>query len=489
MLSWLPSLLGVLEPQSPVVADDDHEPSTCWGHSSISQLPNELLLEIFAHCVPRIEYDAKGALVSPQRPNSEYRWHTGMPDENLPPWTLMRVCRRWYTLAMSSPSLWSNLIYNSDFFEPAEMRLAITQLGRSGDHPLSLHLPPSMVEAQELTDALAQQCHRWKYAFLPLSSSLDTTTHSYSSFPLLESVTFFGFFYPSKFPPLEKKYFPRLRSIIASFALPLPPPTVESSLASQLTHLGLRNCSYNEIRPLLDSCAPFIQSLDLRVVRYREAQAISGTTVFPQLRRLVLYEVDPSVGYSLECPKLEELVAEDMELDFERFTLAPAITYAKLRLYDTRHAFDFLKQASKLTTLELRIDDSRRRASRRPYDIDELFMLLSTQPVCPQLESLSVHLSRHPRGIHHLIGFIQLARSRTTKLRHAFFFSHLHNRGWWDKPYTTRSSLYTDNVLDGLKDQVLQLRQEHPTLDLHVEFKVDIQNDDCELYYTRFEEW
>ncbi|KAF8879178.1 hypothetical protein CPB85DRAFT_1205762, partial [Mucidula mucida] len=53
-------------------------------------IPSELLLEIFSHCIPRVESPSDTDALHPRQA----------------PWLLTRVCHRWRELVINSPRLW-----------------------------------------------------------------------------------------------------------------------------------------------------------------------------------------------------------------------------------------------------------------------------------------------------------------------------------------------------------------------------------------------
>ncbi|KAF9016248.1 hypothetical protein BDZ89DRAFT_923976, partial [Hymenopellis radicata] len=60
----------------------------------IRSIPNELLLEIFGHCISKIPSDEDPDTLDPKGA----------------PWLLARVCHRWRELAVNTPQLWMHLL-------------------------------------------------------------------------------------------------------------------------------------------------------------------------------------------------------------------------------------------------------------------------------------------------------------------------------------------------------------------------------------------
>ncbi|KAJ7646539.1 hypothetical protein FB45DRAFT_1051211 [Roridomyces roridus] len=121
--------------------------------SPIRHLPNELLAEIFTVVVR----DAFNSIPSWGRlPHFEH------------PWVLSRVCRRWATVALGTPSLWSWIPLDLDAIGIKPGGLAMTKLlhERSGNLPLSIHLSEayrrSPIGTRRILDIVFAQCERWQ---------------------------------------------------------------------------------------------------------------------------------------------------------------------------------------------------------------------------------------------------------------------------------------------------------------------------------------
>ncbi|KAF9462302.1 hypothetical protein BDZ94DRAFT_1261564 [Collybia nuda] len=214
----------------------------------LRRIPQELLQEIFIHCLPTD--------------------HNAAMSCHEPPLLLGRVCSRWRSVALSTPRLWSGIhivigsIPSQEGLESVDqipdVHAAVEEwLGRSGGLPLSISLfqAPYTITNQEYVDnlisTLVQFSSRWRNMSLLLSSQPPSLLFSLShqTFPLLERFSFHGVTAdsPSPFPelaPLDIFRAPRIKSTSSHHLGTLP----KNMGWSQLTFLSLESCGYGEGR-------------------------------------------------------------------------------------------------------------------------------------------------------------------------------------------------------------------------------------------------
>ncbi|KAF8636958.1 hypothetical protein AX17_003134 [Amanita inopinata Kibby_2008] len=150
----------------------------------ISNLPAEVLVEIFKHCTP-ILGDVSRAL------------------KDVAPLLLCRVCSSWRTLARSTPELWKSMtIHIPHILKDARYVTSFIAgwLGRSGTLPLAIYLNITSVIAKVHTKAilkiLCQYASRWESVYIayPNSPSVPFPLRETSHLPRLRS-----FYYVSGF--------------------------------------------------------------------------------------------------------------------------------------------------------------------------------------------------------------------------------------------------------------------------------------------------
>ncbi|KAJ7590004.1 hypothetical protein C8J56DRAFT_1163730 [Mycena floridula] len=109
----------------------------------LRSLPSELLSEIFVHCMP-----AKPETISPRNP----------------PFTLSSVCSRWRAVAVSTPKIWTGLVFGS--VERRHIELTKIFISRSGAIPLDISFRWFSQEEEGLENEIRNLCipelHRWK---------------------------------------------------------------------------------------------------------------------------------------------------------------------------------------------------------------------------------------------------------------------------------------------------------------------------------------
>ncbi|KAF9462332.1 hypothetical protein BDZ94DRAFT_1166046, partial [Collybia nuda] len=185
----------------------------------LRRIPEELLQEIFFHCLP-VDH------------NATMSCHDA-------PLLLGRVCSHWRRVSLGTPRLWSGIHIvvpvstppspNQHPSEILEQNHVIFEavdawLGRSGDLPLSISLyqvpyaytPPEF--AEQLMSTIIQFSPRWRNVSLIASPPTNSQLFSLSPnvLPLLESFSFHATYSPSplteiRFESLDIFRAPRLR--------------------------------------------------------------------------------------------------------------------------------------------------------------------------------------------------------------------------------------------------------------------------------------
>ncbi|KAF9029345.1 hypothetical protein BDZ89DRAFT_986106, partial [Hymenopellis radicata] len=138
----------------------------------LRSFPSELLVEIFSHCIPRVENIEDTNTLDPRRAH----------------WLVTRVCHRWRELMVNSPRLWTQLLidfskhigYNTDLQYAYRASLFIE---RSRGLPMEVYLgSPEPVSNHWLT-VLERGIPRWRYlhADVPQSSLQCLFEHDFSN--------------------------------------------------------------------------------------------------------------------------------------------------------------------------------------------------------------------------------------------------------------------------------------------------------------------
>ncbi|KAK0220792.1 hypothetical protein EDD85DRAFT_941825 [Armillaria nabsnona] len=149
----------------------------------IRSLSDEIFREIFSWCV----YDWGDIRTSPQCRSAESL------DPQRSPRTLTRVSRRWRDVAISSPQLWSTVIFNSCRYSELELtnrtclfRLS-TQLARAKDCDLTVFIRSSSSSKLHNHPAFAlleASTYRWKFLYVDMPP-LSLAAFSGNRFPRL----------------------------------------------------------------------------------------------------------------------------------------------------------------------------------------------------------------------------------------------------------------------------------------------------------------
>ncbi|KAF9038933.1 hypothetical protein BDZ89DRAFT_1157001 [Hymenopellis radicata] len=88
----------------------------------VRTLSDDVLGEIFAHCFPEWEALERKLLSEPTTDYSSL-------NSSYAPWTLSQVCSRWRRVTLSTPRLWSTIMFTSPAF-PARKKALSRELGR-----------------------------------------------------------------------------------------------------------------------------------------------------------------------------------------------------------------------------------------------------------------------------------------------------------------------------------------------------------------------
>lgn len=95
----------------------------------VRRLPDDILSEIFSHCVPGLDAKMTSSSLDPRQA----------------PWTLSQICTSWRRVAVRTGRLWSTVAVNMQEDLSAAFQLS-TQLSRAQGHDLSVHVFGSSLE-------------------------------------------------------------------------------------------------------------------------------------------------------------------------------------------------------------------------------------------------------------------------------------------------------------------------------------------------------
>ncbi|KAJ7755487.1 hypothetical protein B0H16DRAFT_1253049, partial [Mycena metata] len=122
----------------------------------IRRLPNELLSEIFSHCVER----------------DPYEWD---PTTNVE-WILVQVSRAWRAVSISMPQMWNRIsISNASAPKNMDLKAALSlQLERSAHLPLAIDFDFKSASAEQrisVLETLFSARDRWQVANIHLTQA------------------------------------------------------------------------------------------------------------------------------------------------------------------------------------------------------------------------------------------------------------------------------------------------------------------------------
>ncbi|KAK7043378.1 hypothetical protein R3P38DRAFT_3177676 [Favolaschia claudopus] len=126
----------------------------------IHRLPNEILANIFASCMPHELFDVVDPIgITPeQEVDGISHWHLLQ---------LAKVCARWHRVAMGTPQLWSSIAVRTDLWSECgispETLLALVEaaLDRGQNCPLNLMIRASE-HVESILELVTRHAHRWQ---------------------------------------------------------------------------------------------------------------------------------------------------------------------------------------------------------------------------------------------------------------------------------------------------------------------------------------
>ncbi|KAF7294332.1 F-box domain-containing protein [Mycena chlorophos] len=151
-------------------------------------IPTELLQHIFALTIEPLHDDGNITPVG----------------QDAAPWSLLRVCRLWENVALSSPELWSTIVVSAEHTSPPEQYYLALQLQRSENAPLDIILRMAAPYIRVSTDVdggpskmltlVANVSARWRsfrisrYTRWPFIPPISLAFDGIRALPLLERV-------------------------------------------------------------------------------------------------------------------------------------------------------------------------------------------------------------------------------------------------------------------------------------------------------------
>ncbi|KAJ6530067.1 hypothetical protein DFH09DRAFT_994695 [Mycena vulgaris] len=325
------------------------------------------------------------------------------PEEISGPWIVGGVCRRWRTVALSHPTLWSTIVLDFSEAEPtSETHAALeVQLERSRGCPLNITFIPwddlrCRPMELKIVNILASHCERWEVVmmvgpealysrlagirgYLPLLRVLNITIRP----NLIESEE------DSSPRPMDMfEFCPRLREayIDMDVYLEATAPTVELPYSQLLRFTG--RSPWPHYLSALSSASNLVDC----ILNYIEPTPIpSGTTItLPHLRRLSLSTT--TVLDFLKTPALQELYCCDQSGHLHSF-LRRLHNLHKLVVPETPSAADItrlLHAAPTITTLGIYLPIG---FTRELFSVLALPMQNASALAIPALEAISIRVT------------------------------------------------------------------------------------------------
>ncbi|KAJ7592012.1 hypothetical protein C8J56DRAFT_520187 [Mycena floridula] len=136
----------------------------------VRRLPQELLCEIFfeASVIKQDVWEASARSDAMGMPSA-----VSSLDRSAPPWTLTQVARRWRTIALSDPSIWSSIAVST--FAETSLPALTLQLQRSANHRLDIYLTSNLqhddflAHGNHLLSLLLASSTRWERLYYAVS--------------------------------------------------------------------------------------------------------------------------------------------------------------------------------------------------------------------------------------------------------------------------------------------------------------------------------
>ncbi|KAF8637739.1 hypothetical protein AX17_002614 [Amanita inopinata Kibby_2008] len=335
-------------------------------HSTINWLPPEVLTEVFKHCIPN--------------PGD----FTGIPNLDLAPLLLCRVCSSWRTLAQSTPDLWNTVgirvTKEAKVGLEGVARFITTWLERSSTLPLTIHLEILARVSKALVDtifkSLCEHALRWESVSIQQPYRACVLPLTGNELPLLQSFKF-DYDYENGYPDAYSLPFasaPRLTYLHWPYPIPLiGHPSVPWH---QLRHVHFQSgLSLYTVTEILQNC-PELLELDVNIEEVTRSDDLlprEPRILHRRLRRLnitILGDCAPLLD-SLTLPALQDLslrirvfpannpaVQAIHEQLMELFSRSEC-TLDKLALFECRFNASMLqecfrhKSLAKLTELEI----------------------------------------------------------------------------------------------------------------------------------------
>lgn len=428
----------------------------------LNDLPNELLLDIFAFCsLHHINYEQWYCEQNSKLESTLRLLAT--------PWCLTRVSHRWRSLATHTPWLWTELVFPAEEGGYVHEDMVQTYLERSMDYPLSLHIPTRL--PSHLFHSLYEHAHRWKYIFIGYKDW--TYRGPLTTFHLLQYLRCDGSIVSQYFPPITQQFFPQLRSVSSNEDcrdIEIPQMVVSDDLLHQIDHLAVMNAYQAALLSVLQRSAPFLSSLELASIYEPSGEPTLKDLTLPVLRRInTQLDVPERVVQTLECPVLEEMT---LSCSTQRLQMMdPWIsmiarsgchrTITSLTLLNFQwfgdELFELLGLTTNLQHFHLSFLKSQSRSLREEYKTEQLLAKFSDEDLCPSLNRFTLIDWNDKRVLHETVAFTRLIRARGRRILSARL-SVLNGR------YSQESQGLVCNQLEAL----VRLRDKLG-IDLHIE--------------------
>ncbi|KAF9060528.1 hypothetical protein BDP27DRAFT_1407069 [Rhodocollybia butyracea] len=378
--------------------------------SPMRKLPNEVLLCLFQHVC---EENLLQCYPWPfrQKPPTEI---TSPVITYLPSMAISSVCSRWRELALSSPSLWANLVVETHTLESETSvgfaDTVIRYLERSDGLPLRLKLAIcGSANATEISSLIHLAQHAWRWKTLKYRGHYSLTGYGMPSevrFPLLAELDITD----SK----ELGHFEdclRLRALSTWAVRPIP-----RVFYGTLEHLDFYGQSLNNVVEALRSCSRLksLQSRHLQASKDELEQGVLGT--WPNIVSLTADRASCRIMFSsLNFPSLNNLVVEGDQISWPSDAFLSFVSRSSCMITAFTLRDIFLEVLPALLHLEVDLVDPYPPPENpiTPYFIANLIHDQSTSSIVPELDSL--HLKYNSTDTFEDATFIHMVQSRWHK--------------------------------------------------------------------------